>query len=159
MNQSHPQQHSSLPHHHEHQRIKWPKELVPTLIILFGLCAQITFSIIPNLEEEKVLSSGRNISKIRTLLSLAWLFLATSCGLGCALALCQHNRTDGIFEHKPHQYKITQITLCTSIQITGFIGLLFISLVMLEYTAPVGWVAVGLICLAAGGASVCFIMC
>ena len=142
------------------QPIRLPKELLSTFIILFGLCGQITFTVIPVIEEEKHGPSNRDFSKIRTLLSISWLFFSISCGLCSTLALYQHYLSGGGRAQRQQQkHRSAQVVVFAMVEVTACLAFLFLCLVLLEYTSPVGWIALGLISLVALVSMICFTIC
>ena len=141
--------HSSLPPKPEPRAVKWLTGLMPTFIAIFGLGSQITFTVIPTITKDEDVPSDWGAAKVRTFLSLAWMFFTLGFGLSCAMALTPvYFRGDDlakILSSKRHE-KIVNL-LCAVLQLFAALAFLFLGFVVVAYTPAVGWIVAGTGCL------------
>ncbi|KAH7119453.1 hypothetical protein B0J13DRAFT_194836 [Dactylonectria estremocensis] len=128
---------------------KWLKEFLPTFIILFGLSSLIIFTAMPTVVKD---------DKIRTFLSLAWLFFMAGFALCCMISSQACSR--GIRRRLQHYHceNIVVEVICGLLQIATALAFLFLSLVVVAYTAPAGWIAFGVSCFCVMAVLVCLVI-
>jgi hypothetical protein len=145
---------------HEPRVLKWLSGLMPTFIAVFGFGGQITFTVIPTIvKDEDVPSDMWGPAQVRTFLSLAWMFFTLGLGLSAAMALLPvYGGEDFRANIESGRYDKLVNSLCAVLQLFAALAFLFISLVVVAYTPVVGWIVLGISCLAVMGTVFTFIV-
>jgi len=129
--------------------LKWLKGLMPTFIAIFGFGGQITFTVIPTITKDDDVPSDWGAAKVRTFLSLAWMFFTLGFGLSCVMALAPVYGGDTFARRLESECYARVVGLLGAVlQLFAALAFIFLSLVVVAYTPAVGWVVVGTGCFA-----------
>lgn len=128
--------------------IKWQLDLLPSVMKVSIFGGSITFSVLVAKHEGS--NGSFTDATITTFLSIAWLFFALALVIAWGGQLLLGFKLESFENENEKGRKVFLRLMSLALQLLVLISFLFLSLVVVCYSKPVGWLSVGFIILFIG---------